>query len=253
MEGGDVFDRIAKMKNYDEEIARNMVFEMLKALNYLHGNNIAHCDLKPKNLLLRKKDDDSSVILADFGFATRVYSKQSLQKQCGTPYFVAPEILLRSGYDTKADMWSIGVIIFSILSGSLPFTGKRHLDLFKGIVAGKYSFESEAWNDVSNDAKDLIRKLLVTNPAVRFSACDALNHPWIRAESRMLRRNALVTTSERLKHFNARLKFKTAILATHSMIKWRNLTRSSTRLREEAKENGELENEDESRAESGDL
>ena len=226
MEGGDVFDRIGKMDKYDENHARNLIFEMLKAVAYMHENNIVHCDLKPKNLLLQREADDSSVILADFGFATRVYSNNSLNKQCGTPYFVAPEILLRKGYDTKADMWSIGVIIYSLLSGGLPFTGRRHLDLFKAIIAGEFDFGAE-WEHVSDGAKDLIRNLLVTDPTRRFSATDALNHAWIRADARMLRRNAL--TSSRIKTFNARLKLKSAILATTSIIRWRKIARNSTR------------------------
>jgi calcium/calmodulin-dependent protein kinase I len=215
MQGGDVFDRIGNMKKFDESIARNMVFEMLKAIAYLHENDLAHCDLKPKNLLLQQKDDDSSVMLADFGFARKVYSPNSLTKQCGTPYFVAPEILLRKGYDTKADLWSVGVIMYSIMSGGVPFTGKNHKELFKAIIDGSYDFDSESWEGVSEDAKDLISKLLIKDPRQRFSATDSLRHAWIRADGRMLRRNALVSTSQRMKTFNARLTFKTTILATH--------------------------------------
>lgn len=234
MEGGDLFDRIGKIKNYSEECARNLVFEMLRAIAHLHEKNIAHCDLKPKNLLLQYKDDDSSVILADFGFAMRVYAPKTLTKQCGTPYFVAPEILLRKGYDTQADMWSVGVIVYSLLSGSLPFTGKRHLDLFKSIIAGEYTFDEDRWECVSDGAKDLVRKLLVVNPAERFSAQDALNHDWIRADSKMLRRNALGRSSMRMRTFNARLSFKSAILLTQSVIRWRNVTRDSISKRQSA-------------------
>lgn len=237
MEGGDVFDRIANIKQYNESIARNMVFEMLKAIAYLHENEYAHCDLKPKNLLLRKKDDDSSVMIADFGFARRVFFPKSLTKQCGTPYFVAPEILLKTGYDTSADLWSLGVIIYSILSGCLPFTGRNHIDLFKNIVDGTFVFDSENWDSVSEDAKDLIRKLLTTDPDKRFSATDCLNHAWIRADSRMLRRNALISTSQRMKTFNARMTFKTAILATRSVMRWKNIANSAAAAQASASDN----------------
>ncbi len=234
MEGGDLFDRISKMEKFDESIARNMVFEMLKAIAYLHDNDIAHCDLKPKNLLLERKDDDSSVMLADFGFARKVYSPRSLKKQCGTPYFVAPEILLRKGYDMKADLWSLGVIVYSILSGGVPFTGKDHRDLFKSIIAGKFNFDSENWKGVSGDAKDLISKLLITDPSQRFSATDSLNHSWIRADGRMLRRNALISTSQRMKTFNARLTFKSTILATHAVIRMNRALRNSANSKAES-------------------
>jgi len=229
MAGGDVFDRIANLKKYDENIARNLCSNMIEAIAHLHDNNIAHCDLKSRNLLLRSNDDATSVIIADFGFAAKVYSPNSLTKQCGTPYFVAPEILLRNGYDTRSDMWSIGVIIYSLLSGGLPFTGKTHLDLFKTIVKGSFDFKDAHWDNVTSDAKDLIAKLLVTDPTKRISAHDALRHSWIGAEANRLRRNSLINTSFRLKTFNARLAFKSAILATHSMIIWRNLTRDSKR------------------------
>ena len=229
MEGGDVFDRIANLKKYDENIARNLCSNMIKAIAHLHENNIAHCDLKSRNLLLRSNEDATSVILADFGFAAKVYSPNSLTRQCGTPYFVAPEILLRNGYDTKSDMWSVGVIIYSLLSGGLPFTGKTHLDLFKAIVKGSFDFKDAHWDNVTSDAKDLIAKLLVTDPTKRISAHDALRHSWIGAEANRLRRNSLMNTSTRLRTFNARLAFKTAILATHSMIIWRNLVRDKKR------------------------
>jgi len=232
MEGGDLFDRVGKIRNYDEGCARDLVFQMLKAISHIHENNIAHCDLKPKNLLLENKHDDASIFLADFGFASRVYAPNSLHKQCGTPYFVAPEILMRKGYDTKADMWSVGVIVYSLLSGGLPFTGKRHLDLFKAIIAGEYTFDDK-WNEVSEGAKDLVRNLLVVDPLQRFSAEDALNHDWIRADSRMLRRNALGRSSQRMRTFNARLSFKSAILVTQSVIRWRNVTRDSLQKKKE--------------------
>jgi len=227
MEGGDVFDRIANMKKYDENIARNLVSDMIKAIAHLHDNNIAHCDLKSRNLLLSSNDNDSSVILADFGFATRVYSPNSLKKQCGTPYFVAPEILLRNGYDTQSDMWSVGIIIYSLLSGGLPFTGKTHLELFKAIVKGRFDFNDTQWDHVSASAQDLISKLLVTNPSSRLSAREALRHSWICADEHILQRNSLQNSSSRLKTFHARLAFKSVILVTHSVIIWRNLARSS--------------------------
>jgi serine/threonine protein kinase len=223
MEGGDVFDSIGRMKSYDENVARNLVRDLLRALSYLHGKNVVHCDLKSKNLFLRRKDDPSSVVLGDFGFATRVYFPKSLTRQCGTPYFVAPEVLLGTGYDTKADMWSLGVIVYSLLNGDLPFTGRTHLELFKKILGGQVHFEGDAWKDVSDVAKDLIQKLLVVDPCSRLSAMDALEHGWIRTDSRILRRNHLMNTSARLKTFNARLRLKSAMLAIRSVIILRNI------------------------------
>jgi len=224
MEGGDVFDRIGQLEYYDESIARELCYKMLQGIAFCHEQNIAHCDLKPKNLLLKTKDDDSSVMLADFGFASDVFAPKTLTKQCGTPYFVAPEILLRNPYDQQADMWSVGVIIYCILSGQLPFTGKRHLDLFKAIIAGEFTF-GDGWEEVSDEAKDLINGLLVTNPDQRYTAKDALGSKWIRANAGLLKQNSLMNASSRLKTFNARLKLKSAILACQSVARWKNLTK----------------------------
>lgn len=202
----------------------------MKILPLIDDQNVAHCDLKPKNLLLKKKGDDSSVMLADFGFATSVFAPKSLTKQCGTPYFVAPEILLREPYDQQADMWSVGVIIFSLLSGQLPFTGKRHLDLFKSIIAGDFTFNEE-WEEISDDAKDLISKLLVTDPDKRYTAKDALASKWIRANTQLLKSHSLMSASSRLKTFNARLKLKSTILVIQTLVRWRRITGHSLEAR----------------------
>ncbi len=127
MEGGDVFDRVGQLTKYNEEMARDLCSKLLKAVAYCHENNIAHCDLKHKNLLLKKKDDDSSVMIADFGFASQVFAPKSLTNHCGTPFFVAPEMIRRDAYDESADMWSLGVIIYCLLSGKMPFTGRRSI------------------------------------------------------------------------------------------------------------------------------
>lgn len=238
MEGGDVFDRLGEIDYYDESIARDLCKKMLEAIAYCHEKKIAHCDLKTKNLLLKTKDDHDNVMLADFGFATQVFAPKTLNKQCGTPYFVAPEILLRQAYDTQADMWSAGVIIYCILSGSLPFTGKRHLDLFKAIIAGEFTFDEEDWEGVSDDAKDLICKLLVINPDQRYTAIDALNSRWIRANKSLLEGKSLTNVSSKLRTFNARLKLKSAILACQSLSRWKNITKMAIEQRKQNEPEG---------------
>jgi len=125
-EGGDLFDRIGQKKGYNERDARDLCTRVLEAIKYCHEDmGVAHCDLKPRNLLLRSIEDDSYVKLADFGFATRVTAPKSLTRQCGTAFFIAPEILKREPYDQSADMWSLGIIIYVLLGGRYPFTGKK--------------------------------------------------------------------------------------------------------------------------------
>mmetsp|Transcript_31317 Transcript_31317/g.91325 ORF Transcript_31317/g.91325 Transcript_31317/m.91325 type:complete len:519 (-) Transcript_31317:170-1726(-) len=213
MSGGDLFDRIGKKKTYSEADARDLVLKMLKAMAYCHAHKIAHCDMKPKNLLLMSEDNDSYIKLADFGFAARCHVPKSLTKQCGTPFFVSPEILMRQPYDQQSDMWSVGCIVFLLLSGNLPFMGRSQKELFRKIVSGKYEFDEDDWCDVSSDAKDLVKKLLVLDPDDRLTAADALKHKWMKASNDRLKKMSLEGTSQRLKTFNARMKLRSAMIA----------------------------------------
>jgi calcium/calmodulin-dependent protein kinase I len=213
MSGGDLFDRIGEKKTYSEADARDLIVKMLKAVAYCHIRKIAHCDMKPKNLLLMSDDNDSFIKLADFGFAARVHETKSLTKQCGTPFFVAPEILLRKGYDQQSDMWSVGCIIFLLLSGNLPFMGRSQKELFRKIVAGKFDFDPKDWTGVSDDAKDLVRRLIVLDPDQRMTASEAVRHRWLKASRDRLNLINLQSTSQRLKTFNARMKLRTAMIA----------------------------------------
>ncbi|KAG7336486.1 serine/threonine protein kinase [Nitzschia inconspicua] len=213
MSGGDLFDRIGKKKFYSEADARDLAVKMLKAMAYCHSHQIAHCDMKPKNLLLMSEDNDSYIKLADFGFAARCHTPKSLTKQCGTPFFVSPEILMRQPYDQQSDMWSVGCIIFLLLSGNLPFMGRSQKELFRKIVSGKFEFDEEDWCDVSSDAKDLVQKLLVLDPDERLTSSQALKHQWMKASAERLSRMGLQGTSQRLKTFNARMKLRSALIA----------------------------------------
>lgn len=161
---------------------------------------------------LKSDDNDSYIKLADFGFAARVHSPKSLTKQCGTPFFVSPEILMRQSYDQMSDMWSVGCIIYLLLSGNLPFMGRSQKELFRKIVVGKFEFD-EDWDEVSDEAKDLVSKLLVTDPDRRISAADSLRHKWLKQDDKLLSLRKLGGTSQRLKTFNARMKLRSAMIA----------------------------------------
>jgi len=213
MSGGDLFDRIGKKKSYSEEDARDLSVKMLKAMAYCHAHKVAHCDMKPKNLLLTSEDNHSYIKVADFGFAAHCHTEKCLTKQCGTPFFVSPEILMRQPYDQQTDMWSVGCIIFLLLSGNLPFMGRSQKELFKKIVSGKFEFKEEGWEGISDDAKDLVQKLLVLDPDERITASQALRHRWMKTSGENLSRTLLQGTSQRLKTFNARMKLRSAMIA----------------------------------------
>jgi calcium/calmodulin-dependent protein kinase I len=183
MEGGELFDRIVKKTFYSEKEARDLVYILLSTIHYCHRHNVVHRDLKPENLLLSSLDDDAHVKLADFGFAIQSEGHMSLKTQCGTPGYVAPEILSTQPYGKAVDMWSIGVITYILLGGYPPFHDDNQKVLFQKIKNAEYEFHPEYWDAVSHEAKDLISRLLKVNPLERYTSEEALNHSWVLSTS----------------------------------------------------------------------
>jgi len=210
MSGGELFDRIVKKSFYTEGDARDLCRFLLEAMKYCHDHNVAHRDLKPENLLLQNSSDDSNIKIADFGFAKRVKEPKSLTTQCGTPGYVAPEILKGQPYDEKADMWSVGVILYILLGGYPPFIEENQKQLFRKIKAGSYEFHKEYWCDVSSEAKNLISSLLTVNPDKRLSATESLQNIWISGKDPLANKD-LGPSLERFKKFNAKRKLRAAV------------------------------------------
>jgi calcium/calmodulin-dependent protein kinase I len=181
--GGELFDKIVEVGNYSEKDAAVLVQKMLSAIGYLHSLGIVHRDLKPENLLLKDGSDISEVKLADFGLSKIVGQKVMMQTACGTPGYVAPEVLQAQGYGPEVDLWSIGVITYILLCGFPPFYHEELPELFEQIMSADFDFPEEYWDSVSGEAKDFIKKLLVVKPAERLSVDAALNHPWIRGQA----------------------------------------------------------------------
>ena len=174
---------------------------------------MVHRDLKPENLLLRCKESDSEIKIADFGFAKKATSDQSLKTVCGTPGYVAPELLRLEKYGTKSDLWSLGVITYILLGGYPPFFAETDRELIKMTKKGKYKFHEEHWGEISDEAKDMISSMLVLDPAKRASAADVLAHPWMEQERKKLQRNSLVRSQERLKAHIGRQRLRKAMHA----------------------------------------
>jgi len=181
VQGGDLFDAIAADIKYNEPVARDMVKDLALALQYLHDRMICHRDIKPENLLVIDRQYTKSLKLADFGLAVTV--REPLFTVCGTPTYVAPEILAETGYGVKVDIWAIGVILYILLCGYPPFSSRSNNqeELFDQILSGLFEFNSPDWDPVSYPAKELISWSLVVDPLQRYSAKEILSHPWILA------------------------------------------------------------------------
>lgn len=176
MEGGELFERLKKRARFSERDAAQAVWQMLLAVNYLHNRGIVHRDLKLENFLYEKEDTDH-LKLIDFGFSHIWEPNTKMALSCGTLAYVAPEVLGRS-YTSKCDLWSLGVILFILLAGYMPFSGGERVQR-KAIEDGKYMWLNERWKGVSVEAIDLVKKLLTKDSAQRFSADQALAHPFI--------------------------------------------------------------------------
>jgi len=176
--GKELFDKIVERGQYSEKDAANIVKQIVEAVKYLHENDIVHRDLKPENLLSAGEGENEIVKVADFGFAKN-FGEEKLITSCGSPGYVAPEVLTEDTYTNAVDMWSVGVIIYILLSGYPPFYDESPPKIFKKITEAKYDFNDPAWEHVSDLAKDLIRKLLVRDPDERLTAAQCLNHAWL--------------------------------------------------------------------------
>jgi len=180
--GGELFDNIIAKGHYSEADARTLTVTLLDSIKYLHSQGIAHRDLKPENILL--KDANSGVIkVTDFGlskiFAEDAQAEIVMKTACGTPGYVAPEVLGHETYSAQVDLWSVGVIVYILLCGFPPFYGDNDAQMFRKIKAGSYKFLSPYWDPISADAKDFVAKLLVVDPKVRMTAEQALGHKWL--------------------------------------------------------------------------
>ncbi|XP_022088481.1 serine/threonine-protein kinase DCLK1-like isoform X2 [Acanthaster planci] len=180
VQGGDLFDAITESVKFTEADAAVIISDMASALAYLHSLNIVHRDLKPENLLVSKSSSgDITLKLADFGLAMEV--KAPIYTVCGTPTYVAPEILAETGYGLEVDMWAMGVICYILLCGFPPFRSldRDQEELFELIQAGEFVYLSPYWDNITDDAKDLIDHLIVVSKRKRYTAKQVLAHPWV--------------------------------------------------------------------------
>ncbi|NWX61450.1 DAPK3 kinase, partial [Promerops cafer] len=178
--GGELFDFLAQKESLSEEEATRFIRQILDGVNYLHSKKIAHFDLKPENIMLLDKNIPIPHIkLIDFGLAHKIEDGVEFKNIFGTPEFVAPEIVNYEPLGLAADMWSIGVITYILLSGASPFLGETKQETLANITAVNYDFDEEFFSNTSDLAKDFIQKLLVKDTRKRLTIQEALSHPWI--------------------------------------------------------------------------
>ncbi|XP_039558064.1 death-associated protein kinase 2-like isoform X5 [Passer montanus] len=209
--GGELFDFIAEKEMLSEEEAIEFLGQILRGVEYLHARLIAHFDLKPENIMLQEKDVPKPWIkIIDFGLAQQLEHGTTYKSLCGTPQYIAPEVINYEPLSPASDMWSIGVITYILLSGLSPFQGETDAETLSNVVAGAYEFEQRCFSQTSDMAKDFIRRLLVKEPQRRMSAAECLVHPWIKPLSRKqaLSRSRSSINMRNFRKFNARRKWK---------------------------------------------
>lgn len=183
MRGGDLLNRITDKGYLPEKNAKLFFYQMCQAIKYLHNQRITHRDLKPDNILLDTQDDDTLIRISDFGLSKITLNNSVLRTVCGTPLYVAPEILLTGGrgvYTEKVDIWSLGVVLFTELSGTLPFANEYGTLACEQIKNGRFKFLSPNWNNVSKEAKVFITQILNTDVKKRPAIDELIAHKWLR-------------------------------------------------------------------------
>uniref|UniRef100_A0A6S9RXG1 Protein kinase domain-containing protein n=1 Tax=Chrysotila carterae TaxID=13221 RepID=A0A6S9RXG1_CHRCT len=215
--GGELFDRIVAKGNYTEKDAADTIGTLCSALGYLHKKNIVHRDLKPENILYQSREDNACIKVADFGLARMLSGKDLMKTACGTPGYVAPEILKNQGYDSGAvDVWSAGVILYILLCGFPPFYEEELPALFEQILHARYDFPSPWWDAISQDAKNLVTEMLCLDPKKRLTADQVCQHPWIAKASPDTKLDSTIAS---LKKYNASRKLKKAALGIMAQAK----------------------------------
>ncbi|CAF1277920.1 unnamed protein product [Adineta steineri] len=226
MDGSDLCFEIEKRALagfvYSEAVASHYMRQIFEAIRYIHDRSIIHRDLKPHCVLLSSKENAAPVKLGGFGVALQLPESGLIQGgRIGTPAFMAPEVVNKEspGFGRPVDMWALGVMLYALLTGTLPFAGTRNR-VFEMITKGVYSMQSKQWEHISESAKDLVTRLLCLNQNERITIKEALAHPWIREREKFALRKHLPDTVEELRKFNARRKLKGVVLAAVSSPRW---------------------------------
>ncbi|WCJ28843.1 Calcium-dependent protein kinase [Euphorbia peplus] len=209
--GGELFDRIIAKGHYTERAAASLLRTIVQIVHTCHSMGVIHRDLKPENFLLLNKDEQSPLKATDFGLSVFYKPGEVFKDIVGSAYYIAPEVLKRR-YGPEADIWSIGVMLYILLCGVPPFWAESEHGIFNAILRGHVDFSSDPWPAISPQAKDLVRKMLNSDPKQRLTAIQVLSHPWIKEDGEAPDTPLDNAVLSRLKQFKAMNKFKKVAL-----------------------------------------
>lgn len=205
--GGELFDRIIAHGHYSERAAADICRSIVNVVNICHFMGVMHRDLKPENFLLSSKDPEAMLKATDFGLSVFIEEGKVYRDIVGSAYYVAPEVLKRS-YGKEIDIWSAGVILYILLSGVPPFWAETEKGIFDAILKGEIDFHSDPWPQISESAKDLVKKMLTMDPKKRITAAQVLEHPWIKEGGEASDKPIDSAVLSRMKQFRAMNKLK---------------------------------------------
>eukprot|EP00466_Bigelowiella_natans_P009154 jgi/Bigna1/87664/estExt_fgenesh1_pg.C_220212 len=225
--GGELFDRIVAKKRHTEADAARILKMIFEGLAYCHHNGLAHCDLKPDNFLFLDPSEESPIKIIDFGMAKPVPPHEYHTMVCGTPYYVAPEVLRKHGYNQSCDLWSMGVIMFLMLFGYPPFHSTRkkessanNTEIYRKIKGGFHNMTRAGYGPwfprnipVSAEAKELMASLMEMDTSKRITAEEALHHPWFKKAMNMEDSVLDARVLHSLRDFRKTTKFKHMLLS----------------------------------------
>ncbi|XP_047481516.1 serine/arginine repetitive matrix protein 1-like [Penaeus chinensis] len=203
VDGGELFERVIDDDFVlTEKACAIFMRQVCEAVEFIHSKNILHLDMKPENILCLSREGNR-IKICDFGLARKYDPRKKLQVLFGTPEFVAPEVVNFEPISFGTDMWSVGVISYVLLSGLSPFMGHNYVETMTNVTHNKYDFSDEAFNCVSDDAKDFIEKLLVLDKSLRLTPAQCQRHPWLKAKKQVKRKEEeeLERTKKNLKEF----------------------------------------------------
>ncbi|KAG4962030.1 hypothetical protein GLYMA_14G035800v4 [Glycine max] len=209
--GGELFDRIIAKGHYTERAAASLLRTIVQIVHTFHSMGVIHRDLKPENFLLLNKDENAPLKATDFGLSVFYKQGEMFKDIVGSAYYIAPEVLKRK-YGPEVDIWSIGVMLYILLCGVPPFWAESENGIFNAILRGHIDFTSDPWPSISPAAKDLVRKMLHSDPRQRLTSYEVLNHPWIKEDGEAPDTPLDNAVLNRLKQFRAMNQFKKVAL-----------------------------------------